>query len=281
MVSVGSMNEEVSQSGPKSGWQAFKETKIGTFCTDPAVAFFVGVLGIVIGLGGGFYFYKISTKTRDLSYYVNPNITTIVQPSTLSDLAVSYQGQPITNGFYGQQLAIWNEGKEAIETKDILQQIVIRPPAGVHVLQIKVVKRSRELTGFQIASNTTPDAIALTWNILEYRDGGVIQIFYTGNPNDKFTIDGALREQPKVRELQVTISKRKGITALGSIFAVGSSIFFFLTVYVAITGRRKELRLSLYNLVLLFGFIFIIASLIWSLNALLGYWLQQPVPFGL
>lgn len=278
------MSEETPQEDSKSGWQTFKETKFGKFCTDPAVALGIAILAIILSFVTSYYFYKISTKNRDLCYYVNPVITTIVQPNALSDLAVAYQGQPITNGFYGQQIAIWNEGKEAIETKDILQQIVIKPSPGLHVLQIKIAKRSRDLTGCQIATNTIPDAIGLTWNILEFRDGAVIQIFYTGTSKGTFTVEGALRDQPNAREWQVTPSKQNKefhsflfVTALISVLVVG------LFGQFRHVGALDTNFWSIVYLLLLIATILqvIIAAFYGVFYLLLHHLLERPVPFGL
>jgi hypothetical protein len=268
-------------------WQDFKETKTGKYCTDPAVAFIIAILAIIISFATSYYFYKVSAKVRDLSFYTNPNTTIIVQSNTVSDLAVTYQGQTITNGFYGQQIAIWNEGKEAIETKDILQQIIIKPPSGVQILQPKVAKRSRDLTGFRIVTNTALEVV-LTWDILEYRDGGVLQIFYTGNAKNAFTVEGALRDQPKVREWQVAMAKEKGMNKTAYtcllMLAVGWMIFMYFKTLKSVEELKELLPQGkkIWSKVITTTLTIVaIGGVMYSLHLLIGHVLQQPVPFGL
>ena len=178
-----------------SAWQTFKKSKIGRFCSDPAVAFALAVLSIVIGLGTSYYFYGLTARERNLTYYINPNVTTIVKPKTLADLAVSYHGFPITNGLYSVQIAIWNKGNEPIEDMDILRPISIIAPKGVQVIQLSIVKVSRDVTSFHFIDGSPPDRIETSWRILEQNDGAVIQLFYTGESEAEFIVDGVIKEQ--------------------------------------------------------------------------------------
>jgi hypothetical protein len=176
-------------------WQTFKRSKIGTVCSDPVVAFAVSVFSIVFALGTSYCFYGLASRERNLIYYINPNVTTILEPGTLADLAVSYHGFQITNGLYSVQIAIWNKGNEPIEDMDILRPISIKAPKGVQVIQRSIATVSRDVTNLHFVGGSAPDRIEISWRILEQNDGAVLQLFYTGRPEAGFIVDGVIKEQ--------------------------------------------------------------------------------------
>lgn len=98
------------------------------------------------------------------------------------------------------QIAVWNEGKEPIEDRDILQPIFIVAPKNAQVVQLSFLKKSRDVTNFHIVDGSSANKIETTWRILEQGDGVILQLFYTGESQAKFSVNGIIKEQRNLSE---------------------------------------------------------------------------------
>jgi hypothetical protein len=178
------MNEEATQSTPKTS--IFK--KIIGFLDR-------GITGIVIGALVSTLYFWLAIEKPFLCYAINPVRTSIVKSGQFSDMTVMVNGRQITNDLTGVQIAIWNSGKKPIHGSEILKQIVLRSSNHVPIYKA-TVSRQRDVTRFGLyTSNILSGEVIFDWRILEHDDGALLQLFYEGDPDTDFTLDGALEGQ--------------------------------------------------------------------------------------
>lgn len=168
-------------------------------------------------------------KKRKLLYHEYDVRTTVFQTEEAgSELTALYEGEQIHDDVTGVQIAIWNEGDKPIRSEHVLQDAKIVADDDAHILEPRLVERSRDVTGFDIAS-ASAEEVPLTWDILEEGDGGVVQVLYCGNPNSEFNVKGVIEGQNKISN-----SKSEGWMEKHNAHFMGLllSFFTFLTFYV-------------------------------------------------
>ena len=155
----------------------------------------IGVLGILLGLVTWWH----STKSRELLVRFAPTVVEVLKDGAASDLAVSYKGRPITSGLRAYQIAIWNAGREPIRSEDVLKPIIVSWSTDDAVVEVKVVKRSREETSFSVASfEHGLNQLKIDWKILEGNDGALVQLLIEGARSPRFSLAGTIVGQGRV-----------------------------------------------------------------------------------
>lgn len=135
--------------------------------------------------------WRLNVRERNLTYYVSPTRTPIVQKGNLDNFSITFMGTQITNDLSAAEIQIWNQGKLAIRKSDILKPVTLRTENGEPIYK-SITQQSRDGIGFNIINSTNPKQSVLTfdWNILEHNDGIKIQIIHAGNVNLPITVDG-------------------------------------------------------------------------------------------
>jgi len=163
------------------------------------------------------------TPKRELTFYVNPVRTPIVQALKSSDLSVSYKGIVVTGDVTVAQIAIWNAGKEPIRSEDILKSAMLLTSSNCPILETVVLTPARDVTDFKIdfAKGMTGH-VGLSWRILEEDDGAVLQIVYAGKPNQKISLDAAVvgQKTPTEASPAAAITYNKFVATVRFLFQV-------------------------------------------------------------
>src|ERR1035437_10947714 len=158
----------------------------------PILNVIFGVVGIALAV----YFGLVSIKKPNLTYYISPTRTAIVQKGNLNNFSVTYQGTQVTGDLSSAEIQIWNQGKQPIRREDILKTIALRTPNGEPIYQM-TGKATRDVVGFNwiISSNKQSGVVEMDWKILEHRDVIKLQIIYGGSVNLPLTLDGVIEGQ--------------------------------------------------------------------------------------
>jgi hypothetical protein len=168
----------------------------------------ISIASLLIGLlalGSGFYFYLASVSVRAPTFLIDPARAVIVSndPDTVSDLSVLYKGNRLDQtNVTAVRIYFWNSGKDPIRSTDVLRPISVSLPQNIPVLDVQVVKYSRDVASLRVAMNSgSRNKVNITFDILEKNDGGSIQIIYAGPPTVPLTFGGVivgatLRVQP-------------------------------------------------------------------------------------
>ena len=158
------------------------------------VAGIFGIVGTVLAI----YFYYQSAKEPNLTYYISPTRTAIVQKGNLENFSVTFLGNKIQGDLSSAQIQIWNQGRAAIHNENILKPITLRTPNGEPIYQISA-KTTRDVTGFMFlaTSNALRGVLTMDWRIFEHNDGVKLQIIYGGSVNLPLIVDGTIEGQKK------------------------------------------------------------------------------------
>ena len=155
----------------------------------------IAVLGILLALIAWWH----STKSRELLVRVAPTVVEVLKDGVASDLAVSYKGRPITSGLRTYQVAIWNAGREPIRGEDVLKPIMLGWSSDDAVVEVKVVKTTRDEISFSVASfQRGLNQLKIDWRIMESNDGALVQFLVEGASPPRFSISGTIVGQGRV-----------------------------------------------------------------------------------
>jgi hypothetical protein len=139
-------------------------------------------------------FYCNQIREPDLTYYISPTRTPIVQKGNLNNFSINFQGTQITNNLSGATIQIWNQGKAPIHKADILKAITLKTQNGEKIYQV-TAKSTREVVGFNYTNNNQSGVLKLDWKVLEQGDGVLLQIIYGGNVDAPLIFDGVIEGQ--------------------------------------------------------------------------------------
>jgi hypothetical protein len=155
---------------------------LAKFVAHPAVNltnFVLTVLSMVLA----YYFYRRGIKKRGLSYKVSTARTPIVRSGAASRLSVFHDGREIKSDITAVHIAIWNQGGQSIRPEDMLRPMVIATENFAPILEASIRHVTRGEIGLRLdESECDHGRLKMSWDILEERDGGIVQIIYAGSP---------------------------------------------------------------------------------------------------
>ena len=250
-----------------------------------AVAGIFGIVGTILAV----YFYRQSIKEPNLTYYISPTRTPIVQKGSLDNFSVTFLGTQITGDLSSAQVQIWNQGKAPIRREDILKPISIRTSNGERIYQINV-KPSREVTGFNLLTPTDQMSLRMDWKILEQNDGAQLQIIYGGGVNAPLIVDGVIVGQPQgLTEYQYVAGKVQPVRGVkekiwASIYILAMftiSLITFMLVFQFVGNMSKKAKTGIGQVLLMLLLMAIMVGYIYYFTHMDELFLTPPKPpFG-
>lgn len=185
-------SDELSPIEPRSLMSFFRNPIVG----------FVGTVVSVLSMGLSVYFYVQDHKFPALTYYVNPAKAVVVHAGETSKLRVLMDDQEIRSDVTAAQVQIWNQGKTPIRSGAVLSPLIIRTDSSAPILEANIRKTSRDVIHLALdKSQLSSGVVAVSWNILEQGDGGIIQIIFAGSPDTKITAAAVLEGQAAISQL--------------------------------------------------------------------------------
>jgi hypothetical protein len=147
---------------------------------------YLGLLGIIASMAGfvfAIYSYYSIKEYRELTYAIAPERVVLIDSRKASDFEIKYKGNKIESDVTSAIVTIWNQGKKSIRPQDILKEVVVVVGKSTPILEAKPLRISRDVTGFWLDNARLNEGIVMPkWQILEHKDGAVIQIIYVGSP---------------------------------------------------------------------------------------------------
>jgi len=168
----------------------------------------LGIAGVMIGLlglGGSYYFYKVSEKEKEPILLVDPYRSIIVEAKSIKDFplkVVGRDGKPVEKDITSMRFYFWNEGRESIKKADILKPIqLVLSSSNVEIIDYKTLAVSREeIVQPRIALNEyNGNTLDLSFDILEQNDGFSVQIIFAGSPDTEAEIKGVIEGAKGIR----------------------------------------------------------------------------------
>jgi len=201
----------------------------------------VGVLttgGTFLGIIVALFLYYAGSKSRQVTYEVNPVRTSILRAGQTTAIKVFFKGQEVSTDIAIAQIAIWNHGEESVRPENVLSPVLIvtRPP--VRILEATVRKQSRDVVNLSLDTSRLADgSVAVSWNILEHDDGGVVQLIYAGSPDPGIEVEGTIEGQSRVLHLKSLTNIESPSERLGILEIIGyqlGSVTVLACIFVAV-----------------------------------------------
>lgn len=118
-------------------------------------------------------------------------------------MVVHYGNEVVGTDITAAQVVFWNEGKRAIKKPDILKPITIRTEKDSRILEVSILRCTREVIHPSATTSESPaGAATVTWDILEQGDGCTAQIIYEGQPDLNVYVDGIIENQKNINLIQ-------------------------------------------------------------------------------
>jgi hypothetical protein len=245
----------------------------------------VGIVGSVASIASvplAVYFFAASHRARDLEYFVQPAKAVVVKAGQTSRLQVTLDGVPVGKDVTAVQVAFWNHGSESIRPEQMLQPLVIRTTGKSRVLEARLRKTSREVSGIALDLSALSDGeVRVSWRILEHNDGGIVQLIYFSDNNTEVTATATVEGQGTIGSLDPSNytpanAKHAWVGKVLPILlgAMGASLSISLFILLIKTGLRRRQE----------WFVFLLGQVGASLFIGVSIWIMwvatQQVPFG-
>jgi hypothetical protein len=159
---------------------------------NPWVAF-IGTLSGIIGIPLSVILFFYALKAPGLTYTVYPIKTTVLQSRLAAGLRVLHNNEEIKGDVTAVQIAIWNNGREAIVQENILTPVKIVTRPAVQILEATIRTQSRKEIEFSLDNRLLKEGVVpVSWRILEQSDGATVQLIYAGPVETKIDLEGAV-----------------------------------------------------------------------------------------
>jgi hypothetical protein len=213
----------------------------------------VGVISLIL--------YLNSLKEREILFTFLPGSTTIFKAEQLSRLNVQFDTIDVKNDINLIRIGIWNDGGLPAENKDILDSININLNTSElqsQILEAKIVEQTRLLSKIEITQLDRKN-IKLNFHIMEKGDGAVLQIIYTGDLNNEWSVNGTIKGQGEIEFTEYKTGKKSD--KFGSSFV--AAMIIGMPIGIWLTNLRDKIKKRIYyswlfnlpdNLIIFTGF---------------------------
>ena len=194
-----------------------RSEKLGAFKTVLSNPWFGGTAAIcgIISIPLSIYLFFSGVVQRKLTYYTYPSRTAVFRHGEASGLSVKHKGEVVDENITAAHIALWNAGNEAIRAQHVLQPIKVRLEPRCRILDVKIRDQSREVVGLSVdEAGFDAGIVGLQWNIMEGRDGAVLQITYCGESDTAFRVEGVLENQSTVEPFEYSTTGSGSTTPL-------------------------------------------------------------------
>lgn len=201
----------------------------------------IGSLASIVALPLSFWISAQGGKPR-LVFEASPLRTELVNQARPDDITVAFQGSEITEqSVVVASIQLWNVGRGSVRPSEVLKDVRVTVADGNRILRATVGGQSREIVGMQpsIENSTTAK---LSWTILEYGDGAVLDLLYAGDPDAKIVVEGLVEGQGEIEPIDMQyVKSRKGGANL---FRVAIWLAVLLLVLSIVPSAIQRFRTS-------------------------------------
>jgi hypothetical protein len=162
------------------------------------IGLIVGVVGIVIGILTGYYFYLKSRERIDPRYLLQHEPLVGSSSGAMTEVSVLFRGTKVTN-LNRCILAIWNRGTRVITRGAVPEhdKIKVQLPEKTIALGTGVAWSTRPAINLSAHIDEIKSAVTVDFDFLDKNDGGLIEILYQGDPKASPTLTGSIMGAPR------------------------------------------------------------------------------------
>ncbi len=197
------------------------------------------IISIVITLIFGYYFLYVGNRERRPTFYVDPTRTTILDKEHAANapiLLLKSNGDTITSDVTSLYFYFFNQGNETIKLENIYSPLKIVMSDGAEILDFKILKVARAVSGIEIRRDTLANALNIQLKALEQDDGVVGQIIFEGNKNASIRMEGGI---DGVKYFDTHLS------SIDPIYVVMAVVIFLIASYIFLIISRRNPKISL------------------------------------
>lgn len=155
----------------------------------------VGIGGIVIGGLIAWVTWDASRVEVDPTMIVDPQRTVLVERDRIKDAplkVVRRDGAPVETDVTAVRVYFWNDGRKPMLQDDVLEPFRLSVKAPAEILDFRVLQESRPQITRQVVERVenTTDQLAISFRVLERREGLTLQLVVAGDPNTPVLAQG-------------------------------------------------------------------------------------------
>jgi len=147
------------------------------------------------------YIFYIKSKKSRLPFFISRSFNLIwPQASKMEKLKVIYDDQKIES-LTVTKLALWNKGKETIDSDDVapIDPIRISVKNPYKILDTKVIYQTKVANNFRL-SEQVGEEVEVQFDFFHKDEGVIIQILHTGLFNSDIVLKGTIKGVNSIKE---------------------------------------------------------------------------------
>jgi len=157
---------------------------------------FIGFIGIILSI---YLYIKGKERKEPRCYYITNRDIEKLSSIGDSDIKIFYKSNEVDRVF-STYVWLWNKGRKAINQSDIPPQssVVIKLTDKIHspkILDYRILNTSRNEINLKVLPLGENELI-ITFDFLDYNDGGVIEIQHTGSYKTEIETEGIILGVP-------------------------------------------------------------------------------------
>jgi len=189
----------------------------------------IGIIGLIVGLFGlltTYIYYRKGLKIKIPLFTVESRGPVGGLPDNFSKLSLNYNGEKI-KFFTVSRIAIWNAGKDTINSTDIVGSDSLRiiPEDGYKFFEANIRKVINPLNKFEI--KFSPKEILIGFDYIDYKEGCCVEVYHSGKTSWALQVKGSIKGGGKIKQskhIPYPKRKRKAYIVSAFTFIVGTII---------------------------------------------------------
>ena len=195
-------------------------------------------ISIVITIIFGYYFLYAGIRERRPTFYVDPTRTTILDKANAANaplMLLKANGDTISSDVTSVFFYFFNQGEETIKNENIYSPLRIVVGDDAEILDYKILKVARSVSGIEIARDTTGNFLTINLRALEENDGFVGQLIFEGKKDTSIRMEGGI---DGVKTFETHLSN------IDPVYFFAAILIFLIAAYVLLIVSRRNPKSS-------------------------------------
>ena len=168
------------------------------------------LISLLLAIGGIILtiYYYIKSKKNKIPTYIVRTVNLVKEKIQKIDIVeILYSGNKVNN-LSITKVAIWNDGKDTIDSRDIAQNDLLRVTikSEFEILDSSVLFHKNLSNDFQLIPSIDKKSVIIKFDFFDFEEGIVLQIFHTGNSSDDISVEGKVKSAKKIIRKEFTDS---------------------------------------------------------------------------
>lgn len=223
-------------------------SQVLSFINQGWVGSIIGLVGILIGISGIFFFRAAKTKPRPVFQVDTLRLIENRGHELPDEVSISYRGAPVQR-LTKTNLIFWNAGADTLRWSDVVSTDPLRMvfDKGSEILRADIVKTTRDINVCKLViDQSEKNSLQLEFDFLDPGDGASIEILHTSKSRAP-TFLGSIRGVPEgVINWGRILTSQRGSPPLPRILRAPKPIFIIgivLGLFIIVFGLISDTTL--------------------------------------